>query len=187
MAVLKWQRVTSFKRNNLIISFALFSQIYLHWRQIFTMQPESTLLTLMLACLAPLKVFTADNVLGQPLQQCSFDANKPTGWHRNGYCTTDQYDHGTHVVCADMTDEFLLYSKSMGNDLISPAPMYNFKGLVAGDRWCLCALRWKQAYNVGKAPPVIIGASHSHFLDFIDEGVKKQLNITQKRSGLWDS
>ena len=86
----------------------------------------------------------ATNVLGTELTDCS--AEPLTGFYRDGFCNTDHNDHGRHIVCAIMTDEFLEFSKKMGNDLITPVPDYNFPGLKSGDKWCLCALRWKEAF-----------------------------------------
>ena len=87
-----------------------------------------------------------------------------TGWFRDGYCRTDDNDAGRHVVCALITDEFLAFSKSRGNDLITPQPQWRFPGLKAGDRWCLCVLRWKEAYEAGVAPPVVLEATHESAL-----------------------
>lgn len=109
---------------------------------------------------------TALNVLGSPLEACSFDPI--TGYFRDGCCNTDMHDHGTHVVCAKVTAEFLAYSLRMGNDLTTPRPEYKFSGLQAGDRWCLCATRWKQAFEAGVAPPVQLKATHSNALQIID-------------------
>ena len=100
------------------------------------------------------------NVLNKPLELCSF---KPlTGFYRDGYAKTGPDDTGSHVVCAVLTDEFLEYSKSMGNDLITPRG--NFPGLKQGDRWALCKFRWMQAYEAGKACPVILEATNKHAL-----------------------
>ena len=109
---------------------------------------------------------TALNVLGSPLEACSFDPI--TGYFRDGCCNTDMHDHGTHVVCAKVTAEFLAYSLRMGNDLTTPRPEYKFSGLQAGDRWCLCATRWKQAFDAGVAPPVQLKSTHSNALQIID-------------------
>lgn len=108
---------------------------------------------------------TAENINGGSLQICSL---KPmTGFFRDGYCNTNYRDHGTHVVCAIMTDEFLKFTKSKGNDLSTPKPEYRFQGLKAGDKWCLCALRWKEAYDNNKAPELDINATNAKALDFI--------------------
>ena len=98
------------------------------------------------------------NVLGGPLQACSFDPL--TGFFRDGCCHTDDNDHGTHVVCARVTADFLVYSLAKGNDLMTPRPEYRFVGLKPGDRWCLCANRWKEALEAGVAPPVVLEATH---------------------------
>ena len=105
------------------------------------------------------------NVLGQPLQACSFDPL--TGYFRDGCCNTSAEDTGTHVICARVTQAFLDFSLSRGNDLITPRPDYRFKGLKAGDRWCLCALRWREAWQAGVAPPVVLEATHQRALDFV--------------------
>jgi len=107
----------------------------------------------------------AKNVLGGELQVCSL---KPmTGFYRDGCCRTGDSDYGVHVVCAQVTAEFLEFSKARGNDLITPAPIYNFPGLKPGDRWCLCAGRWQEAKVAGVAPPVILSATHISALEHI--------------------
>jgi len=93
------------------------------------------------------------NILGQAMTPCSTPPEKTTGYYRNGYCSTGPTDTGTHVVCAVVDDNFLRFTKSKGNDLMTP--QNSFPGLVAGDKWCLCALRWKEAYNAGVAPKII--------------------------------
>lgn len=105
----------------------------------------------------------AKNVLGSTLQLCCGN----TGYTREGFCYVPASDYGNHSVCAIMTDEFLAYSKSLGNDLITPNPMYDFPGLKHGDRWCLCAARWHQALAVNAAPPVILEATNVKALDII--------------------
>ena len=107
---------------------------------------------------------TAKNVLGEPLAMCC--SSPMTGFYRDGYCHTGGGDVGVHVVCAEMTAEFLEFSKSRGNDLTTPVPQYAFPGLVPGDRWCLCAARWKEAYDAGFAPPVVLDACHISALEF---------------------
>ena len=104
------------------------------------------------------------NVLGSDLQIAG--TNPLTGYYRDGFCSTGESDRGVHVNAATITDEFLQFSKSMGNDLITPIPEYNFPGLKAGDCWCLCALRWKEAFDAGVAPPVILEATHEKALEF---------------------
>lgn len=108
----------------------------------------------------------AKNVLGTELEPCSFDPM--TGFFRDGCCNTGAEDVGLHLVCAVMTDKFLAFSKSRGNDLSTPMPMYQFPGLKDGDRWCLCALRWKEAFEAGMAPKVVLEATHISTLEFID-------------------
>jgi uncharacterized protein (DUF2237 family) len=107
----------------------------------------------------------AHNVLGGPLQPCSYDPL--TGWTRDGCCRTDDHDSGSHVVCAKMTVAFLNHQMERGNDLITPRPGHRFRGLQPGDRWCVCALRWKEAYEAGCAPPVVLESTHHKALDFV--------------------
>ena len=105
------------------------------------------------------------NVFGNDLELCCL---KPlTGVYRDGFCNTDNNDIGTHTVCAIVTDEFLLFSKKTGNDLTRDIPIYNFKGLKAGDKWCLCALRWVEAYNNGCAPKILLESTNIRTLDFV--------------------
>jgi uncharacterized protein (DUF2237 family) len=108
---------------------------------------------------------TALNVLGQPLQPCSTDPM--TGWFRDGCCRSDPDDRGLHVVCAVMTERFLAFSKSRGNDLSTPQPDYDFPGLKPGDRWCLCAMRWMEAYEHGLAPDVVLQSTHLNALGVV--------------------
>ena len=105
------------------------------------------------------------NVLGTVLRPCSFDPL--TGFYRDGCCNTDIEDHGTHVICAVMTDEFLQFSKMRGNDLSTARPEYGFGGLQAGDRWCLCALRWREAFSAGLAPEVVLESTHAKALEVV--------------------
>ncbi len=105
------------------------------------------------------------NVLGVPLDICCDDP--VTGYYRDGRCRTGHEDVGVHVVCARMTPEFLEFSASRGNDLVTPLPRYGFRGLVPGDRWCLCAARWKEALEAGVAPPVILEATHIGALEYV--------------------
>jgi uncharacterized protein (DUF2237 family) len=105
------------------------------------------------------------NVFGEPLQSC---CNDPlTGYFRDGYCKTDASDRGTHTVCAVLTKEFLEFSKSRGNDLMTPRPEYQFPGLKPGDKWCLCALRWKEAFDADLAPKVVLEATNEKTLEYI--------------------
>ena len=107
---------------------------------------------------------TSKNVLGEKLKLCG-DSTK-TGYFRTGACETGPQDQGSHVICTQVTEAFLGFTKSMGNDLSSPAPEFGFPGLKPGDRWCLCALRWKEALNAGVAPPVILEATHESALRY---------------------
>lgn len=107
----------------------------------------------------------ARNVLGTTLQPCSMDPI--TGFTRSGSCETGPEDIGSHTVCAMMTEEFLAFSLSRGNDLSTPRPEYGFPGLTPGERWCLCASRWHEAAEAGYAPPVVLEASHERALDIV--------------------
>ncbi len=107
----------------------------------------------------------AKNVLGGPLQGCSQDPL--TGFYRTGDCQTGPNDRGLHVVCAQVTQEFLQFSKTRGNDLTTPMPQYDFPGLKPGDRWCLCAARWLEAVEADVAPPLILSATHMAALQII--------------------
>lgn len=104
------------------------------------------------------------NVLGLPLEACSHDPM--TGFFRNGCCDTSREDTGSHTVCIVSTEEFLAFSKSVGNDLSTPIPEYGFPGLKPGDRWCLCAPRWQQALEAGKVPRVVLQATHEGALEY---------------------
>jgi uncharacterized protein (DUF2237 family) len=107
----------------------------------------------------------ARNVLGGPLVACSFDPL--TGFFRDGCCHTRADDTGSHVVCARVTVGFLNFQMERGNDLITARPQQRFRGLAPGDRWCVCALRWKEAYEAGCAPPVVLECTHQRALDFL--------------------
>ena len=107
----------------------------------------------------------AFNVLGTTLVPCSYDPL--TGYYRDGCCNTAEDDSGSHVVCVKVTAEFLAYSASRGNDLSTPRPEYRFRGLKPGDRWCLCALRWREALVAGMAPLVVLESTHERALDFV--------------------
>lgn len=107
----------------------------------------------------------AKNILGEPLQSCCLDP--VTGFYRDGFCNTDEHDRGLHVVCAIMTEEFLTFSKLRGNDLTTPRPEYGFPGLKPGDGWCLCANRWKEAFQEHVAPPIKAAATHENALEVI--------------------
>lgn len=108
----------------------------------------------------------AKNVLGTDLACCCTDPM--TGFYRDGHCRTGKTDYGLHLVCAEMTAEFLEFSKAAGNDLSTPVPEYQFPGLVPGDRWCLCVQRWKEAFVAGKAPKVVLEATHMSAIEFVE-------------------
>ncbi|CAE07750.1 DUF2237 family protein [Parasynechococcus marenigrum] len=105
------------------------------------------------------------NVLGKPLQVCG--CSPMTGWYRNGTCQTDPSDLGQHSICCVMTEAFLRYSKAQGNDLSTPVPAFQFPGLKPGDHWCVCAPRWKQAYDDGMAPLVSLEATENTALSVV--------------------
>ena len=105
------------------------------------------------------------NVLGQPLEPCGTDP--VTGFYRDGCCSTGPEDLGSHTVCAVVTEEFLAHQRSVGNDLTTPLPAYRFPGLVPGDRWCVVAARWLQAYQDGAAAPVVLASTHRRALDVV--------------------
>lgn len=105
------------------------------------------------------------NVLGGELECCCLEPR--TGYYRDGYCRTGPGDQGLHTVCAVMTDEFLRFSAAAGNDLSTPVPEYDFPGLESGDRWCLCVSRWREAFEAGRAPPVVLAATHISALEFV--------------------
>ncbi|MFP6859271.1 MAG: DUF2237 domain-containing protein [Roseibacillus sp.] len=106
------------------------------------------------------------NVLGDALEPCGMDPM--TGFRRDGHCRMGPGDRGVHTVCVVMTEEFLKFSKEAGNDLSTPRPEFHFPGLVPGDHWCLCAGRWKEAFEAGAAPPVVLEATHVATLEFVD-------------------
>jgi len=106
------------------------------------------------------------NVLGSELAPCSTDP--VTGFYRDGCCRTGPDDYGLHLVCTQVTDTFLAFSKERGNDLSTPNPEYRFPGLKAGDRWCLCVERWKEALDAGMAPMVVLEATHISALEYVD-------------------
>lgn len=105
------------------------------------------------------------NVLGGPLLACSY--SPLTGFFRTGCCDTSAEDLGRHVICVKVTEAFLDFSRKRGNDLSTPRPEYRFAGLKAGDRWCLCALRWREAYEAGVAPDVVLAATHRSALEVV--------------------
>ena len=112
------------------------------------------------------------NVLGEPLQVCC--TSPLTGWYRTGCCEVGGDDVGVHAVCAIMTDEFLAFSRSVGNDLSTPMPQHGFEGLQAGDQWCLCAPRWQEALEAGHAPQVKLRATHILAAEFCDMDALKE-------------
>ena len=121
----------------------------------------------------------AMNVLGGKLEVCGMDP--VTGFYRSGCCDTGPGDYGLHLVCAQMTEEFLRYSKAQGNDLSTPAPSLGFDGLKPGDRWCLCVERWKEALDDQMAPPVFLAATHVSALEFVslDDLKRHALDATE--------
>ncbi|MEV0288097.1 MULTISPECIES: DUF2237 domain-containing protein [unclassified Kribbella] len=112
------------------------------------------------------------NVLGEPLEECGTDP--VTGFYRDGCCTSGPEDLGSHTVCAVMTAEFLAHQVSVGNDLVTPRPEFHFPGLKPGDRWCVVAVRWLQAYHEGAAAPVVLASTHSRSLDTIPLAVLRE-------------
>lgn len=114
----------------------------------------------------------AKNVLGGKLETCG--TSPMTGFHRDGCCATAPEDLGVHVVCAEMTEEFLAYTRARGNDLTAASPLMGFPGLKPGDRWCLCVTRWAEALQAGAAPPVFLAATHEDALDYVPLEVLKQ-------------
>ena len=119
----------------------------------------------------------ARNVLGGELVPCSLDP--VTGFYRNGCCETGPHDTGLHTVCAVMSEAFLAYSKSMGNDLTTPQLAYGFPGLKPGDRWCLCAPRWKEALDAGMAPQLVLESTHEETLAIVPLGVLKDFAVAE--------
>ena len=118
------------------------------------------------------------NVLGGPLRSCS--ENPMTGFHRNGKCHTGAEDAGCHAVCSVMTERFLAFSKLVGNDLSTPRPEFHFPGLKPGDRWCVCAGRWKEALDAGVAPPVILEATSEAALEFLSRSILEEYAVDEK-------
>ena len=111
-------------------------------------------------------IYLSINVYGKELETCC--DNPKTGFFRNGSCDTCSEDRGLHTVCILATEEFLDFSKNVGNDLSTPHPEFNFPGLKPGNRWCLCAQRWKEAYDKGQAPPVFLESTHEKTLKIVD-------------------
>ena len=123
----------------------------------------------------------AKNILGTDLQACCFDPM--TGFFRDGFCNTNQQDRGTHTVCAVVTKEFLDYTRSKGNDLSTPYPPH-FPGLKPGDGWCLCAMRWREAHEAGKAPPIKPEATHEKTLEYVPLEILEKYYVKNERSDL---
>ncbi len=121
------------------------------------------------------------NVLGGPLQACSFDPL--TGYTRTGSCETGPDDPGQHTVCVRVTEEFLAFSLARGNDLVTPQPHWRFAGLKPGDRWCLCAARWLEAWEAGVAPPVVLEATHEAALRVVPLEALRNCAWTAKKAG----
>ena len=118
------------------------------------------------------------NVLETKLQPCSM--NPLTGFYRDGHCKTFNNDFGQHIICSEMNEDFLTFSKSRGNDLITAVPEYNFKGLKPGDRWCLCADRWIEALNFNIAPTIILESTNIKMLEKIDFNILKNFGLEFK-------
>lgn len=112
------------------------------------------------------------NVLGGTLAPCSLAPR--TGFYRDGCCNTGPEDLGLHVVCVQVTEEFLAFALTRGNDLITPVPAFAFPGLQPGDRWCVCAATWRQSYEAGIAPPVVLAATHEEALAVVPLGALKE-------------
>jgi uncharacterized protein (DUF2237 family) len=113
------------------------------------------------------------NVLGSSLGCCC--TGPMTGFYRDGFCRTNAQDQGRHVICAIMTEPFLRFTRSRGNDLTTPYPEFQFPGLKPGDRWCLCALRWLEAYEAGMAPPVLLACTHERALQYVTIDMLREL------------
>ena len=120
------------------------------------------------------------NVLGGPLQSCCL--SPPTGYLRDGFCRSGADDRASHTVCAQVTARFLMFSRSLGNDLMTPRPEFNFPGLKAGDRWCLCVSRWEEAFLAGVAPPVVLAATHELALKVVELNELKAHAVDMKES-----
>ncbi len=118
------------------------------------------------------------NVYGKDLQLCCLEPK--TGFYRNGFCHTGPTDFGTHIVCAQVTQAFLEFSKSKGNDLMTPIPEYHFPGLKAGDKWCLCISRWLEAYRANVAPPIDLNATHQKALDYVGLEVLELYDVNKQ-------
>ena len=117
-------------------------------------------------------MYESKNVLGEKLETCS--SNPLTGFYRDGCCNTGSEDAGVHTVCTQVTEEFLAFSKARGNDLSTPRPELGFEGLKPGDCWCLCALRWLEAYQAGAAPVVLLASTHEATLKHVPLALLKE-------------
>ena len=122
-----------------------------------------------------MEIYPSINVFGKELEICCEDPE--TGFFRNGMCDTCREDQGVHTVCILATEDFLKFSKSVGNDLSTPHLEFEFPGLKPGDRWCLCALRWQEAYDQGKAPPVFLESTHKKTLELVDFNLLQQYAV----------
>jgi uncharacterized protein (DUF2237 family) len=120
-------------------------------------------------------IYLSMNVYGKELETCC--DNPKTGFFRNGMCDTCKEDLGVHTVCILATEEFLVFSKGAGNDLSTPRPEFNFPGVKPGNRWCLCAQRWMEAYDQGKAPPVFLESTHEATLKLVDFNILQQYAV----------
>ena len=120
-----------------------------------------------------------NNILGTPLKLCGMDPI--TGFNRSGFCSLSKDDIGTHIVCAIVTDKFLNFTKNQGNDLITPLP--GFPGLKNGDRWCLCVLRWLEAYRSGAAPPIDLESTSENALKYVDISLLKKFDYKSTTEG----
>ena len=120
-------------------------------------------------------IYLSINVYGKEMETCC--DNPKTGIFRNGMCDTCKEDFGVHTVCILATEEFLVFSKGAGNDLSTPRPEFNFPGVKPGNRWCLCAMRWKEAYEQGKAPPVFLESTHEATLKLVDFNILQQYAV----------
>ena len=122
-----------------------------------------------------MEIYLSTNVYGKELETCC--DNPKTGFFRNGMCDTCKEDIGIHTVCILATEDFLVFSGAAGNDLSTPRPEFNFLGLKPGIRWCLCAKRWKEAYEQGKAPPVFLESTHEATLKLVDFNILQQYAV----------
>ena len=117
------------------------------------------------------------NIFDEVLHECCSDPL--TGFFRDGFCNTNEYDQGLHIVCCLIDDNFLQFSFDQGNDLITPRPEFNFPGLKEGDRWCLCALRWKEAYDAGVAPRVYLESCHLNALSYVTKDQLEEFAVNK--------